>query len=218
MWDLSKHEQLEMELLNGLNSIKVLAYLIFCGGTMLRLCHELNRYSVDLDFWLTPDNRAEEIHKDIRNYLRQNYTLRTSENTPASLLYEFAARGYARRLKIEIRKAPGTVKYEERIAFSKHSSLQVLVKAATLEEMMRAKIETFLNRAQIRDVFDIEFLVKKGVKIEASEKQLSQMRKQIKHFKLKDYKVTLGSLLAFKDRQYYKSANFKFLLSHIENL
>lgn len=38
-------------LLRELNSAKLLEPLVFGGGTMLRLCHELNRYSVDLDFW-----------------------------------------------------------------------------------------------------------------------------------------------------------------------
>ena len=34
-----------------MNSAKLLDPLIFGGGSMLRLCHELNRYSVGLDFW-----------------------------------------------------------------------------------------------------------------------------------------------------------------------
>ena len=34
-----------------MKSTKLLDPLVFGGGTMLRLCHDLNRYSVDLDFW-----------------------------------------------------------------------------------------------------------------------------------------------------------------------
>jgi predicted nucleotidyltransferase component of viral defense system len=48
---LEKHEVFEIEVLDRLNSAKLLDPLVFGGGTMLRLCHELNRYSVDLDFW-----------------------------------------------------------------------------------------------------------------------------------------------------------------------
>ncbi len=46
-----QHEVFEIEILDKMNSAKVLEPLVFGGGTMLRLCHELNRYSVDLDFW-----------------------------------------------------------------------------------------------------------------------------------------------------------------------
>ena len=48
---LSQHEVFEIEVLEKMNSSKMLDPLIFGGGSMLRLCHELNRYSVDLDFW-----------------------------------------------------------------------------------------------------------------------------------------------------------------------
>ncbi len=216
MWDLSKHEHLEIEILNGLNSRKILSHLIFCGGTMMRLCHELNRYSVDLDFWFMDNSKIEEIYKEIKKYLEENYRLKTTANKYSSLVFEFGSKDYIRNLKIEARIAEKSIKYEEKIAFSKHSNIQVLVKAATLEEMMRAKVEIFLNRVRIRDVFDIEFLLRRGIKIEASKAEFKEMEKLIRRFKAKDYKITLGALLDFKDRQYYKSANFRYLLSHIK--
>jgi hypothetical protein len=91
-----------------------------------------------------------------------------------------------------------------------------MLKTATLEEMMRSKIETFLSRMQIRDVFDIEFLYKKGVAMDAPKNELAELAKHIRRFKIRDYKVTLGSLLEFKERQHYKTANFKLLLGHID--
>lgn len=216
MWDLSKHERLEIEILNGLNSRKISEHLIFCGGTMLRLCHELNRYSVDLDFWPIDISKEKDLYKEIHKYLEENYKLKTAANKDSSLIFEFGSKDYIRNLKIEIRRAQRNIKYEEKIAFSRHSNIQVLVKAATLEEMMRAKVETFLNRVRIRDVFDIEFLLRRGVGIEASKAQLKEMQKLIRRFRAKDYKITLGSLLEFKDRQYYKTANFRYLLDHIK--
>ncbi|MCK4463545.1 MAG: nucleotidyl transferase AbiEii/AbiGii toxin family protein [Candidatus Omnitrophica bacterium] len=216
MWDLSKHERLEIEILNGLNSKKISDHLVFCGGTMLRLCHELNRYSVDLDFWFVDISKEEEIYKEINKYLEENYKLKTAANKHSSLIFEFGSKDYIRNLKIEVRKAERNIKYEEKIAFSRHSDIQVMVKAATLEEMMRAKVETFLNRVRIRDIFDIEFLLRRGIKIEALKAQLKEMEKLIRRFRAKDYKITLGSLLEFKDRQYYKTANFRYLLSHIK--
>jgi len=216
MWDLSKHEQLEMEILEGLNSRKLLSHVIFCGGTMLRLCHELNRYSVDLDFWLISKEKRDYIFEQMKDYLRERFLIKTSHKRFDSILIEFARKGYPRNLKIEIREDKEKVKHEEKIAFSKHSSTQVMVKAATLEEMMRAKIETFLTRVGIRDAFDLEFLLRRGIKLDASSKELKEMAKLVKKFKTKDYRVTLGSLLEFKDRKYYKEANFRYLLGHID--
>ena len=52
MQDLIKQEIFELEVLEKLKNNRILEPLVFVGGTMLRLCHDLNRYSVDLDFWL----------------------------------------------------------------------------------------------------------------------------------------------------------------------
>jgi hypothetical protein len=52
MRDLIKQEQFELEVLDRLQSGRFLDRLVFGGGTMLRLCYGLDRYSVDLDFWL----------------------------------------------------------------------------------------------------------------------------------------------------------------------
>ena len=48
---LAKHEAFEMEVLQWLRSRGLLSPLVFGGGTMLRLCHEMPRYSIDMDFW-----------------------------------------------------------------------------------------------------------------------------------------------------------------------
>ena len=48
-----QHEIFEIEVLDRMKSARLLNPLVFGGGTMLRLCYELNRYSVDLDFWFT---------------------------------------------------------------------------------------------------------------------------------------------------------------------
>jgi hypothetical protein len=48
-----QHEIFEIEVLDRMKSARLLDPLVFGGGSMLRLCHELNRYSVDFDFWFT---------------------------------------------------------------------------------------------------------------------------------------------------------------------
>ncbi|MFH1790823.1 MAG: nucleotidyl transferase AbiEii/AbiGii toxin family protein [Candidatus Omnitrophota bacterium] len=218
MWDLSKHERIEMEILEGLHSKKILDHLIFCGGTMLRLCHELNRYSVDLDFWLPDRDKGGLVCGGISEFLSGRFGIRKKANNRSSIIFEFTVKNYPRSLKIEIRKISDPVSCEEKIAFSKHSSIQVLLRAATLGEMMKSKVETLLDRAEIRDVFDVEFLLRRGVPLAASRKQLKNVQDIIKSLKPRDYRITLGSLLEFKDRHYFKAANFRFTLNHISNL
>jgi len=51
MNELQKQEVFEIEILYLLHNKGFLKNLIFGGGTMLRLCYELPRFSLGLDFW-----------------------------------------------------------------------------------------------------------------------------------------------------------------------
>lgn len=59
MQNLIEQERFEIEVLDRLNSGRFLRFFIFCGGTMLRLCHGLDRYSVDLDFWMIDQDQKK---------------------------------------------------------------------------------------------------------------------------------------------------------------
>lgn len=81
---------------------------------------------------------------------------------------------------------------------------------------MKNKIRALLDRKEIRDVFDIEFLTRKSVNISANYEELKKIREIIKGFKKRDYYVTLGSLLADDIREYYKKDKFIYLLGIID--
>jgi len=101
---------------------------------------------------------------------------------------------------------------EQVIAYSKYANTQVFLKAVSLSDMMKSKLEAFLNRQEIRDVFDIEFLfIKKGVPLEASDDTLREVLRLINAFSRRDYTVRLGSLLEKEQREYYSVENFKIL-------
>jgi predicted nucleotidyltransferase component of viral defense system len=216
MQDLIKQEQFELEVLERLNSKKLLDNLLFGGGTMLRLCFGLNRYSVDLDFCMAKPLDETEYFQRIKDYLAGFYTVRDSANKFYTLLYEIKSKDYPRCLKIEIRKELKKVKSEKAIAYSKYSNAQVLLKVITLSEMMKSKIEAFLDRKEVRDAFDMEFLLKKGVELEASSETLGRLLTGIDALTRKDYAEKLASLLEAKERQYYRTENFKILKSAIQ--
>lgn len=216
MQDLIKQERFELEVLEKLNSKKLLNYLVFGGGTMLRLCFGLNRFSVDLDFWIIKDIDTKRLFEELKKYLSRFYILKDATNKFYTLLFEIKSKDYPRSLKIEIRKEKKKIKTEQVIAYSKNSNIQVFLKVVSPEEMMKAKIAAFLKRKEIRDVFDIEFLFKKGVDIDISFQTLRKILTGINSLTRKDYTVKLASLLEKEQRKYYINENFKILKSAIE--
>lgn len=218
MQDLIKQEQFEIEVLERLNSKRLLTNLVFTGGTMLRLCWGLDRYSVDLDFWVTKTLDFKMLFNDLRNTLAENYTITDAAHKFRTILIEFRNPVYPRSLKIEIRKELKKIKSQESISFSKYSNIQVKLKTVSPESMMEAKIEAFLNRKEIRDIYDIEFLFKRGIPPVTNKENLASMLKYIGEFNKTDYTVKLGSLLEPNRRKYYRENNFIILRRYILSL
>jgi len=216
MNDLIQQEIFEIEVLAWLKNKGFLRNMIFGGGTMLRLCYGLKRYSVDLDFWTYRVDRIDQFFINLKDSLKTNYDLIDAQDKYYTLLFEIKKAPYPRKLKIEIRKENKESNFQETIAYSPYSNQQVLLKSFTLEQMMKNKIGALLERKEIRDVFDIEFLTRKGVDFSAHYEELKKIKEIIKGFEKRDYFVTLGSLLADDTREYYKKDNFTYLLGIID--
>ncbi|GAB4407346.1 MAG: hypothetical protein OHK0032_02660 [Thermodesulfovibrionales bacterium] len=216
MQDLIKQEKFEVEVLDRLKSGRFLDSLIFTGGTMLRLCYGLNRFSIDLDFWLYKEIDRGDYFRRLKEYFSRYYVIKDAENKFYTMIFEIKSKDFPRSLKIEIRKKTGKFKTDLTIAYSKYADKQVLVRSLSLEEVMRSKIEAFLNRKEIRDAFDMEFLVKRGIEIKASKDEIKKLNDAISSLKKKDYSVKLGSILEAEDRRYYSSENFKILVMKLQ--
>lgn len=213
---LRRHEIFEIEALEKLKNGGFLGPLVFIGGTMLRLCYELGRYSVDLDFWFVKKIGQKDYFNKLKNYLGRYYELTDAQLKFNSLLLEMRSKNYPKRLKIEIRKEFKNPDTQERIAFSKYNTNQVVLRVITLEEAMKNKIKAALDRKDIRDFFDLEFLTRQGIEFKCSSGDLKALKGVIGGFKDKDYKVVLGSLLEADLRNYYVKNKFGFLLSKIQ--
>jgi predicted nucleotidyltransferase component of viral defense system len=211
MQDLIKQEQFEIEVLDKLNSGKFLSHLIFGGGTMLRLCHGLDRFSIDLDFWLLRKKAPPALPGDLKDYLAKYYTIKDATDKFYTILLELKSTRYPRSLKIEVRKKTGKVRTEQAIAYSRYSTLQVMVKTVSLPDMMASKVTAFLDRKEIRDVYDLEFFIKRGMPLNLSKRQKTEVLQQIDSFSKRDYTVKLGMLLEEGQRLYYRNENFKIL-------
>ena len=217
MRDLIQHEQFELDVLSRLQSGRFLANLIFGGGTMLRLCHGLNRYSVDLDFWIAREMDWKKFYGRMEKYLDQFYKIADSANKHFTILFELKSPQFPRSLKIEIRKTVKKIKTETNIAYSSNSTVQVMLKTVALEDMMTSKIEAFLDRREIRDAYDMEFLVKRGISLNADHKTITQMLAEREKLGKKDFSVKLGSLLDVSERKYYVENGFRILEANLRD-
>jgi len=214
-----QHEIFEIEVLEKMNSAKMLEPLVFGGGTMLRLCHELNRYSVDLDFWFVKKMSKNAFFETGRKTFERDYEITDAQMKRYTILFELRSARYPKRLKIEIRREWKEVDYQQTIAFSRFSTKQVLLKAHTLDQTMKNKIEAFLNRGEIRDCFDIEFMLRRGVEIPLKDKgQYIAFQKKLSRLKDIDFKVKLGSILEDDIRKYYVTQRFRLLQEKLASI
>ena len=211
------HEQFELEVLGRMQSVRLLGQLIFGGGTMLRLCHELKRYSADLDFYLQQQVQSAPMLKKLTRLFTQYYSIKDAQDKHHTILVEIAAAEYPRRLKIEINKDRTVPSTSLSIAWSPNSTQQVPVTTIPIKQMMIFKIEALLDRKEIRDAYDIEFLIRRGIILTAADDVMVRILKIVNAFKTQDFKVRLGSILPAQERTYYRENRFDFLTGHLNN-
>jgi hypothetical protein len=214
-----QHEVFEIEVLDKMRRLKLLEPLVFGGGSMLRLCHELNRYSVDLDFWFIRKIVQDKYFNTFYNLFEKEYEITDSHIKHFSILFELRAASYSKRLKIEIRREKQDLDFQEKIAFSKFSTKQVLLKALTLKQAIKNKVDAFIDRGEIRDGYDIEFLLRKGIELPTMDTaQLDRFRKNLDSFNDLDFKVKLGSILESDIRDYYVEHKFEYLREKLSTM
>ena len=152
----------------------------------------------------------------LQQFLARFYEIRDAADKFHTLVIELKSPDYPRSLKLEMRKGVKMTKTERAIAYSRHSSVQVYVRTMPLPEMMTSKIGAFLQRKEIRDAYDLEFLVKKGVQADISPEKADQVLTAIAALTRQDYNVKLCSLLEADQRPYYRQNNFRILKAYLE--
>lgn len=200
-----------MEVLHFLNSKRLLHEVVLGGGTMLRLCFDMNRYSVDMDFYFKRKPHNTSYFHKLTGELDSKYTITDSHEKFNTLLVELAHARYPRRLKIEINKKVFYPTFRQAIAFSPHSTYQVLLNVIPLDQMLVNKIEALLARKEIRDAFDMDFLIKRGLPFPQNQDTKGQVLAVIRGFSKRDFDVKLGSLLTANIRDYYRKYRFEDL-------
>ena len=151
--------------------------LVFKGGTALAFFYGLNRFSEDLDFTLNGDldlsRLVKEIEKDFE-LLNIRATFKIIEDNPKSFSFRIGIEGPL--FTKEIERCFIRVEISKREKISKNLEIKELrpiypdilpffVTVMNLEEILAEKVSAFW-RGKSRDLYDVWFLLEKGVKVD----------------------------------------------------
>lgn len=172
LWQ-AERDYLQHQLLSSL-SRRTADELIFKGGTALQKVFSLNRFSIDLDFTQNkplPENLFELIRKDLSLFrIDMVFSVVHNKNSLAAkvLIHGPSYRNTENTaviLRIEISLREKTVKKAEtKEIFPVYPDIQpYLMKVMDGEEILAEKVRAILTRTKARDVFDLRFLLHKGI-------------------------------------------------------
>src|SRR3989338_657865 len=215
-------EYLQVLFLLNLYRQKKSEKIYFKGGTAIRLLFNSYRFSEDLDFTseMGDIQKVKQMliatHKDC-GLEADGITINSWETKTNSL-------GARLRYATDIAPMPLTIHLE--VSFREKPMSRVVTQVETIlpispypmvthmdkEELLAEKVRAFMTRQKGRDVFDIWFLLSKGVvlKNELIQKKmdyykkkysLEELKQRLRSFPLRDLKRDLGQFLPASHRQ-----------------
>ena len=158
----------ELIVLKGLYDSPFGRYLIFKGGTALRLTYGSPRFSEDLNFSLTKDvlkgKFSSLISKIIAHF--SELSLIDLEERDFTYLSEIKVTQnylpFPFRIKIEISKrAIKDYQWELKLLSSPAAVIQAMAQVATLEQIYKDKLACLKGRAKPKDLFDLWYVSEK---------------------------------------------------------
>lgn len=213
-------EYLQILFLSALYEQKESSKIYFKGGTALRLLLNSFRFSEDLDFTSlrTPDELKKILARVIReiNLIVPSVELRqvktNNNNFTGFLRYKTDEMKFPLNIHLEfsLREKPLTEKdavLETLFPVSPYP----IVKCLSWEEILAEKIRALMHRAKGRDLFDIWYLLSKGIEIDwkMADKKMAFYKKKvtredvlskIRSFDQKILKLDLGKFLPLNQR------------------
>jgi predicted nucleotidyltransferase component of viral defense system len=179
-------EYWELIILKGLYESPYSRYLIFKGGTALRLSYGSPRFSEDLDFSLIKDvlkGKFSSLIKKIaapfpeltQTDLEEKYYTYLAEIKVTQNYLPFPF-----RIKIEISKREiKNYQWELKLLTSPATVIQVMGQVATLEQIYKDKLSCLKGRAKPKDLFDLWYVSEK-MKIPYRPKKLSSKKEFVR--------------------------------------
>ena len=173
LYQQEKH-YIQTTILNSLYSL-ITNELIFKGGTALFLCYGLNRFSEDLDFTMIKEidlkKTIDKISNDLEILGIRNKIGKIKESQ-ISISFKIGVEGplYNKEIErcyvsIDISKRELIEEYDiKEVKTLYNGILPFTLCIMKKEEILAEKIRALMSRNYARDLYDIYFLLKQGVK------------------------------------------------------
>jgi len=137
------------------------------GGTAIWRCYAGKRFSEDLDFYLPNDK--ESIKKMFHAFEKKGFTVLKMKTTANSIYSELVFERVHVRLEATFQKIPGHL-----TDYETSDGNIISVYSLTPDEFIIEKINAYLKRLKIRDLWDIYFLLKQVSKLSTLKKELER--------------------------------------------
>lgn len=150
--------------------------LVFKGGTAIKKTHFPEaRFSEDLDFTVTgaaPKEVEAEMRKTFENTRIGNLEITAVEHEKTTAGLRIAIKftgplGHPQRIRLDfsLREEPSSQTREEKI-IDDYGTASLTINTLSLEEILAEKLRAISSREAPRDLYDVWFLTRKGVKID----------------------------------------------------
>ncbi|MFZ3077609.1 MAG: nucleotidyl transferase AbiEii/AbiGii toxin family protein [Candidatus Aenigmatarchaeota archaeon] len=132
---------------------KIFPKAVLHGGTAIWRCYKGNRFSEDIDVYI--EKNIEKIELFFREMERNGFKVIKKRIRESSLFSKMVFEGTEIRFEAVFKKTAGIIKEYETI-----DGNLVNVYTFSPEDLIREKVNTYLFRRKIRDLYDIFFLAR----------------------------------------------------------
>ncbi len=153
---------------------KIFDKAVLHGGTSIWRCYKGNRFSEDIDVYILKD--INKINKVFENLEKKGFIIEKKKIGENSLFSKLKFNRETVRLEAIFKTIKGSLKEYENVDGS-----LIIIYSLTVEELLDEKVETYLKRLKVKDLYDVFFLLRYVKDIENVKKSLNYL---IKNFKM----------------------------------
>ncbi len=134
-------------------TFRIIPSAVFHGGTCIWRCYGGKRFSEDLDFYFPKNKKL--INKLFGTLEKKGFEIKKKKISDKSVYSELKYNRVSVRLEATFQKIRGVL-----LDYEKINGNLISVYGLTVEKLLNEKINTYIKREKIRDIYDVFFLIK----------------------------------------------------------
>jgi len=144
------------------------------GGTAVWRCYSGNRFSEDIDAYI--DRDTEKLDRLFRGLRRAGFEIAKRRTTQSALYSVLSLDRTEVRLEALFKRAEGVLR-----GYETYDGLLINVLTLAPEGLILEKIDAYLNRRKIRDLYDIFFLLRYAGDAKRLKPALTRLLREFKN-------------------------------------